>query len=678
MELRDYQKKAIGDIYQTWIDSRSVLLQMPTGTGKTNVFCQIAIDSLNKYPDKKVLIIVHRRELIFQAKERLLQFDKSLKIGIIASTYIENSNFRIQVASIQTLIRRTNENTYSTVIIDEAHHSKAKTYTRLWTMFPNAYFLGVTATPIRTNGEGFNDLFDKLITSQTIKEFIYENTLSDIKYFATHTPDISEVKIKNTGDYDNTELSLLMQDKSIMADLIKSYKDIAFNKKGIVFAVNINHSKEIEKRYNKEGIKAKHIDASTKKIERERIINEFKENKFQILCNVNIFTEGFDCPDIDFVQLARPTKSLTLFLQQVGRCMRPAIGKDFAIVLDNAGLWKEHGLPKIDREWTLKGIYVNNEMKKIKGKIPHKNSNNKLPNESTQIELIEVENIEDANLSEIEKLIINKKIKTMENRIIEITENIQNLTSDFHTVSSKIAKDAIAKELKSKNQELKEMKTKLLITRLKNAYNQIIEDYEYFEENERNEFKGQFSKTLLHENNSQTQISSPISSSSLKIEKNCFIRRNINKYTIEIKFKSDNQQGVLIGCQNKENEPTRYNPIIYIGTDSKLYSGYWSDNKNGMAQIISKYSVDDNVEHTVQLKVNFDNEPHQECILDDNIIGSNNWKPIKPRDNYCQLKIGYTKDWIQTKDDWFKFDGEIISAKIYNEDKIFYSYKNGV
>jgi superfamily II DNA or RNA helicase len=289
IELRDYQKKGIENIINAWKHCRSVLFQMPTGTGKTTLFCEIARRFITElYPDKKVLIITHRKELVEQAFRRLVN-DFHLASGIISSNYIGDQSAPIQVASIQTLVRRNEhqKDIFSLVIIDETHHALARTYKKLWDFYPGSKFLGVTATPIRTNGEGFQDLFDKLITTDSIKWFIQNGCppyLSDIRYFASHAPDVSNIKIK-AGDYDETELSEVMQDKAVMADLVQSYKDFAIDKKMIVFAVNRTHCNKIVEKFNSSGFLAKSIDSLTPTDERQNSVNEFRNSKFKILCN---------------------------------------------------------------------------------------------------------------------------------------------------------------------------------------------------------------------------------------------------------------------------------------------------------------------------------------------------------------------------------------------------------
>ncbi len=434
--LRDYQKKGISDIENAWKNCDSVLFQMPTGTGKTTLFCEIAQHFTQElFPEKKVLIITHTKELIQQVFTRIND-DFGLKAGRISASFIEDLSAPIQVASIQTLVRRVahQQDIFSLVIIDEAHHALASTYRKLWEFFPSSKFLGVTATPIRTNGEGFQDLFQQLITTNSVKWFIEENWLSDVKYYASHAPDISNIKIK-AGDYDETELAEVMQDNRVMADLVQSYKDFTLGKKMIVFAVNRSHCAKIVEKFRDSGFPAELIDSMTPKDERQEIVEKFRSNKFTVLCNVNIFTEGFDCPDVEVVQLARPTKSLTLFLQQVGRCMRPHKNKSFGIVLDNAGLWKEYGLPKMERYWSLDGSIkiicpTQKDIKGIKQTISRENNE---PHESKSIELVEVGELEDKiidnpiDYSTIEKSLTDNKIRKMREEREKKIEQIKKL-----------------------------------------------------------------------------------------------------------------------------------------------------------------------------------------------------------------------------------------------------------
>jgi superfamily II DNA or RNA helicase len=428
VQLRPYQKQKIEEIYEAWQNHRSVMLQMPTGTGKTVLFNQIVKDELAK--NSKVLIIAHRRELIDQNVSRLWN-DFGIQAGTITANGQYDLSIPVQVAMIQTLSKRNKQENLgfnpSTVIVDEAHHVPAKSYRELWKTYPDAKFLGVTATPIRLNGEGFKDLFDTLVVSKSIKEFIEDGYLAKLKYIGRPPLlpklDLSDIAIIG-GDYDSEQLSEKMCEEAVMANLIKSYLDHAKGKKMIVFAVTTEHSESIAERYQSIGFAAAHIDSDTSQKERNEIINKFRSGEIQILSNVGIISEGFDVPDCEVVQLARPTKSLVMYLQQVGRCMRPSRSKPYSIVLDNVGLYDEFGSPKLHRDWSLEAA--------TKTKLDNIDSDS---NENFARELLEevdetlivLEDVEMNTVDELkEKLAkINSEIEDLEKAISDAINNGQ-------------------------------------------------------------------------------------------------------------------------------------------------------------------------------------------------------------------------------------------------------------
>lgn len=361
--LRTYQKEGIFKIFKKWKEGkRSILFQMPTGTGKTVLFSEIVRMGFEK--ERKILIVVHRIELIEQITSKLNA--KGITVGHIVAGKQSDYSKIIQVASIQTLTKREYPEA-NLIIIDECHHSKAGTYKKLWKMYPDAKFLGVTATPYRLSGEGFDDLFEDIVASMPVNEFIKQKFLVPIIHYSCSVPNLSNVK-QSQGDYVTEMLSNVMLDNSIMKDIVESYMEKCSDKSAIVFAVDVKHSKEIAQRFREVDVAAEHIDASTPKNEREKILNNFRIKNIKVVSNVEIITEGFDFPECEAIILARPTKSLSLYLQMVGRVTRPAIGKTEGIILDNAGLWLEHGLSTIDREWSLYPTRKmrKNEMRQIK------------------------------------------------------------------------------------------------------------------------------------------------------------------------------------------------------------------------------------------------------------------------------------------------------------------------
>ncbi len=360
--LRDYQQDMKHQVYDKWDTTNNIMLQMPTGTGKTIVFTSIVRDIQNwcirHQEPAKILIIAHRRELIEQASQKL----KDIPHGIIQSGTHMDLRYRVQVASIQTFMSRRNYNLMSTInfgfiIIDEAHHSLASGYQKLWEMYPNSKKLGVTATPWRMNHAGFTDLYGDLILSKSIEWFVNHGYLSNYDYVSIRR-DSETQKIINginkfgvDGDYLESELSNVFDTDHIRARLYESYKKHAAGKKGIIYAIDRQHAANICDMYRVNGIEACVIDGTTPSAERTSLIESFRAGTIKIIVNVNIFSEGFDCPDIEFIQLARPTRSLAMYLQQVGRGLRVSKNKEHTIILDNVGLYNRFGTPMANRKW---------------------------------------------------------------------------------------------------------------------------------------------------------------------------------------------------------------------------------------------------------------------------------------------------------------------------------------
>lgn len=362
--LRPYQQTAKENIFAGWDEVDNILFQMPTGTGKTRLFTSIISDikawGIINASDAKMLIIAHRVELIEQISESLDKY--RVAHGIIAGGKERNLRPLVQVASIQTITHHTNEEVAKAldvdfIIIDEAHHSTARSYRKLLDLYPSAKKLGVTATPWRMNHLGFTSVFDKLIISKSIKDFIKEGWLAPYSYYSIKDSSqirhdingINEFDIE--GDYKVSALERVMDRGSIRANLLDSYLKLAKGKKGIIYSISRKHSLHICSEYKQAGINIVCIDSETPRNERRLYVQRFKSGLIDIIVNVDIFSEGFDCPDIEFIQLARPTKSLVKYLQQVGRGLRPTAGKGKCIILDNVGAHIEFDLPDADRTW---------------------------------------------------------------------------------------------------------------------------------------------------------------------------------------------------------------------------------------------------------------------------------------------------------------------------------------
>ena len=352
IQLYDYQLDMVQRIGEAFKTRQSVMVQMPTGTGKTHVLVSVVKNEERRVKNPCVWIVTHRRELVSQIEDTLVSF------GI--EPYSEaNKDSKIRVLSIQWLTRHYQEieTSPSLIVIDEAHHTLAKTYAEVINAYPKAKKLGVTATPCRLNRNGFTDLFDELLCSYTIAQFIKNGHLSDFDYVSLNPNSEDQKKIDGLekratdGDYSIAEMQDVLDCKPSIQRLYRTVMEFVPKKKGIVYAINIEHAEHIAEYYMEHGIETVAISANTPLNERRTNIEKFKDGQIQILVNVDLFGEGFDCPDVEFVQLARPTLSLAKYLQMVGRGLRVAKDKECCTILDNVGLYRLFGLPTAEWNW---------------------------------------------------------------------------------------------------------------------------------------------------------------------------------------------------------------------------------------------------------------------------------------------------------------------------------------
>ena len=453
IELFDYQEDMKSRIEKALCLHRSVMAQMPTGTGKTYLLTAV-IDSFVRANSKaKVWIVAHRRELVSQIDETVRKFHSysSATSSLLSS---------VKAMSIQWLMKHYDEieEEPGLIVIDEAHHALAKTYKEMWERFPKAKFLGLTATPCRLNGKGFTDLFDVLVQSWDVPEFISKGRLATYDFVSIKSDGVTQRLIDSLqkrgadGDYQNKEMDMLLNKKPSIERLYRSLEEYGKDRKGIVYAINISHANAIAEFYREHGIAAVAIDSKTPSSLRKELIERFKASSntsqyfskthpssltlkggstafpkplspqgtgdvtalrcseplrskvggpskvspdclsasaskevsgyspdcagwdrlgatclrpadgaadrladgaapIQVLVNVDIFSEGFDCPDVEFVQLARPTLSLAKYLQMVGRGLRVAKGKKNCVIIDNVGLYRVFGLPSQVWNW---------------------------------------------------------------------------------------------------------------------------------------------------------------------------------------------------------------------------------------------------------------------------------------------------------------------------------------
>ena len=481
IKLFDYQEDMKERIEKALRLHRSVMAQMPTGTGKTYLLTAVIDSFVSNNPMEKVWIVAHRRELVSQIDDTVRKFHS------YSASNTSSLLSSVKAMSIQWLMRHYDEieEEPGMIVIDEAHHALAKTYKEMWERFPNAKFLGLTATPCRLNGKGFTDLFDVLVQSWSVPEFISKGRLATYDFVSIKSDGVTQRLIDSLqkrgadGDYQNKEMDMLLNKKPSIERLYRSLEEFGKDRKGIVYAINISHANAIAEFYREHGIAAVAIDSKTPSSLRKELIERFKASSFssfsekqssglhhdfskitpslftikegstshpdpltlrgeggnrptrcseplrskdggpskvspdcagwdrltdaclrpadgltatclragdglgatclrpadrladgaadrlgatclrpadelapiQVLVNVDIFSEGFDCPDVEFVQLARPTLSLAKYLQMVGRGLRVAKGKKNCVIIDNVGLYRVFGLPSQVWNW---------------------------------------------------------------------------------------------------------------------------------------------------------------------------------------------------------------------------------------------------------------------------------------------------------------------------------------
>lgn len=339
MPLRDYQISIINDIRNSYKKGRQApCIVLPCGGGKSVIIAEIAKKTTEK--GNRVLFIVHRKELCDQIRKTFTAWGVDMNLCTIGM--------------VQTVGRHLDKiKPPALIITDENHHSKANSYTKIYKAFPDAYRVGVTATPVRLDGSGLKDVNDELIIGVDAKWLIDNKYLSPFDYYAPSFVDLTGLKTVR-GEFETKSAEKIMLKKAIFGDVIDNYKKLADGKQAICYCVSIKHSIAMAEAFNAAGIDARHIDGETPKDERDKIIEMFRSGQIDILCNVDLISEGFDVPDCECAILLRPTKSLTLYIQQSMRCMRYKPGKR-AIIIDHVGNYARHGLPDAAREWSLEG-----------------------------------------------------------------------------------------------------------------------------------------------------------------------------------------------------------------------------------------------------------------------------------------------------------------------------------
>lgn len=330
---------------------RSPLLVSPCGSGKTVMFSYFAKTITSK--NKRTLILCHRDELLDQISRTLSGFQ--VRHGMIASGRFHDPRHNVQVGSVFSVVRRLARlRAPDVIIIDEAHHSLASTFVRIFNAFPKAWKIGVTATPCRLSGEALGDVFDDLIIGPGVKELTQAGFLSPYRLFIPSGINTSGVHSRG-GDFAMNELTKISDKPSITGSAIVEYRKYADHKRAVVFCCSVSHAQHVAEQFSAAGYRAMSIDGTLDRDERRKIVNDFRSGQIEVLTSCSLIDEGFDLPAIEVAIILRPTQSLARWIQMAGRALRIHPGKSHAIILDHSSNTINHGLPDEDRVWTLEG-----------------------------------------------------------------------------------------------------------------------------------------------------------------------------------------------------------------------------------------------------------------------------------------------------------------------------------
>lgn len=353
--LRDYQEEMLLEaISYMRLGVRRILLQLPTGGGKTVMAAAMHGSAMDLALTSE--FVVHRKELIDQTSRTFTAF--GIPHGFIAAGHPLLEDGLVAIAGVGTLVNRLHQLLPPNLaIIDEAHHATAASWQRVLEAYEESFIIGLTATPERLDGKGLDDQFDVMIKGPSVTELVERGYLSDFDYYAPGQPDLSGVHT-TAGDFNRGEVAEMMDKPKLIGDVVEHYFRLADGQSGIVFAASREHSRHMAEAFASQGIRAAHVDGAMPDKERDRIVGAFRAGDIRVMTNVDLFGEGFDVPGLVYCGLARPTKSLSLFMQHCGRALRMFDGKPNAIIADHAGNVLRHGLPDEEREWSLKGRVV--------------------------------------------------------------------------------------------------------------------------------------------------------------------------------------------------------------------------------------------------------------------------------------------------------------------------------
>lgn len=349
VNLRPYQQQLVDDIRGSFRTNRRVLAVAPTGSGKTVTFSYIAANAASK--GKRVMIVAHRIEIVEQISLALDRF--GVRHGRIWPGNSMTGDL-VNVAMIQSLARRMHQvEEPALLVVDEAHHAVAGQWSKVADQWTKARHLGVTATPQRADGRGLGAAFDDMVIGPSVGSLIEGGFLAGFDYFAPpQQADLSGIKTR-AGDFAIDELANAMDRATITGDAVSHYHNHLGGRSAIAFCVTVEHAQHVADQFARAGIRAASVDGSMDKATRSNRIASIGDGRLQVLTSCDLISEGTDIPSVAGAILLRPTQSLSTFLQQVGRVLRPKADGSRAIILDHVGNAGKHGLPDEDRQWTL-------------------------------------------------------------------------------------------------------------------------------------------------------------------------------------------------------------------------------------------------------------------------------------------------------------------------------------
>lgn len=353
LSLRPYQIEAIDNLRAEIGQGRKrVVLIAPTGSGKTVIGASMMTSAIAL--GTRCLFLAHRRELIDQTVDKLARF--GVRTGVIMANDPRRDDYLpAQVASVQTLVRRLDRKPPAgLIIVDECHHATSETYRKIVDAYPGAVVIGLTATPWRSDKVGLKDIYETSVLATTPGELIRGGALVDYDAFAYDAPDLHQVRVI-AGEFNQKDLALACNTQILVGSVVREYLTHAHGRRAILFPVNIEHSEALVAELRAAGVVAEHIDCNTPGERRDAVMRRFRGGDLTVLSSVGVLTEGFDAPAAEVCILTRPTQSLSLHLQMIGRVLRPSpeTGKRRALIHDHAGNVLRHGFPDDERDYSL-------------------------------------------------------------------------------------------------------------------------------------------------------------------------------------------------------------------------------------------------------------------------------------------------------------------------------------